>query len=78
MYQDHISIKEYSIAGKVPLRFSPIAYSDITSFYFDPEKNTMVFRTEFESIIKYADFSTKHFTKKQKSDLKNSLNQSII
>lgn len=76
-YTDHVVIKVYSIAGRAPIHFSPIAFVDITSFYIDEKEHKIIFRTEFEGKSRMTSYSTSYFTKKQLSKLKISLSQCL-
>lgn len=77
IYSDHIVVKVYSIAGKVPFHFSPIAFVDIQTFYIDEKERKIVFCTEFEMNTKMTSYSTKYFTKEQVLKLRTALKQRI-
>lgn len=74
-YSDHIVIKVYSIVGRAPIHFSPIAFVDITSFHIDEKEKKIVFCTEFEGNSRMARYPIRYFTKKQLARLKTTLHQ---
>ncbi|KFF22552.1 hypothetical protein [Chryseobacterium sp. JM1] len=76
-YSDYVVIKVYSMAGRAPLHFSPIAFVDIKSFCIDEKQKKIVFHTEFEENSRMTSYSTRYFTKKQLSKLKIALSQCI-